>query len=131
MQKAIEKIKKKDNLDELTQEKLDLFQTRKIEQEKAHIRRSSNLFVFGQEIQMDACFKLWFGNIPSALHLAVDKATKKVLFGWFEYEELTRGYFVVLYHILLNYGIPYKIKADNRSTFSINRKVSIELNVQL
>ena len=51
------------------------------------------------------------------------------MFGWFEYEELTRGYFVVLYHILLNYGIPYKIKADNRSTFSINRKDKTEFDV--
>jgi hypothetical protein len=52
--------------------------------------------------------------------LAVDIATKKVLFGWFEYEEITRGYFVVLFNLILNYGIPAKIKADNRSTFSAN-----------
>lgn len=52
--------------------------------------------------------------------MAVDKATKKVLFGWFEYEEITRGYFIVLFHILINYGIPAKIKADNRSSFSAN-----------
>ena len=69
---------------------------------------------------MDACEKRWFGGIVSHLHLAVDKATKKVLFGWFEYEEITRGYFVLLYHIIINYGIPAKIKADNRSTFSAN-----------
>ena len=69
---------------------------------------------------MDACQKLWFGNIPSFLHLAVDKATKKVLFGWFEYEEITRGYFVVLFNMIINYGIPAKIKADNRSSFSAN-----------
>ena len=101
-------------------EKIELYKSRMIEVEKAHIRRSNNLFVFGQEVQMDACQKLWFGNIPSYLHLAVDKATKKVLFGWFEYEEITRGYFVVLFHILINYGIPSKIKADNRSSFSAN-----------
>ncbi len=67
---------------------------------------------------MDACFKLWFGGVSSALHLAVDKGTKKVLFGWFEYEEITRGYFVLLYNIIINYGIPHKIKADNRNSFS-------------
>ena len=69
---------------------------------------------------MDACEKFWFGGIVSYLHLAVDKATKKVLFGWFKYEEITRGYFVVLFHIIINYGIPKKIKADNRSSFSAN-----------
>lgn len=100
------------------QEKIELYKSRIIEAEKAHIRRSSNLYAFGQEIQMDACFKLWFGGIASALHLSVDKGTKKVLFGWFEYEEITRGYFVLLYNIIINYGIPLKIKTDNRNSFS-------------
>lgn len=100
--------------------KIELYKSRIIEVEKAHIRRSNNLYVFGQEIQMDACEKLWFGGIVSYLHLAVDKATKKVLFGWFEFEEMTRGYYVLLFHIIINYGIPAKIKADNRSSFSAN-----------
>ena len=100
--------------------KIELYKSRIIEAEKAHPRKFNNLFVFGQEVQMDACQKLWFGNIASYLHLAVDKATKKVLFGWFEYEEITRGYFVVLFNMIINYGIPAKIKADNRSTFSAN-----------
>jgi transposase len=102
------------------EEKVDLFKSRIIEAEKAHPRKSSNLYVFGQEVQMDACQKIWFGGIPSYLHLSIDKATKKVLFGWFEFEEITRGYFVVLFHIIINYGIPVKIKADNRSSFSAN-----------
>ncbi len=100
--------------------KIELYKSRMIEVEKAHIRRSNNLYVFGQEVQMDACEKLWFGGIVSYLHLAVDKATKKVLFGWFEFEEMTRGYYVLLFHIIINYGIPTKIKADNRSSFSAN-----------
>ena len=108
------------------EEKLEMFKTRIIEAEKAHPRRTNNLYAFGQEVQMDACQKLWFGGIPSYLHLAIDKATKKVLFGWFEYEEITRGYFVVLFNMIINYGIPAKIKADNRSTFSANntRKIN-------
>lgn len=101
--------------------KINVYKSRIVEIEKAHTRRSSNLFVFGQEIQMDACEKIWFGGVVSYLHLAVDKATKKVLFGWFEYEEITRGYYVLLFHIILNYGIPAKIKADNRSSFTVNK----------
>lgn len=104
----------------IKEEKINLFQSRIIETEKAHPRKSSNLYLFGEEVQMDACQKLWFGGIASFLHLAVDKATKKFLFGWFEYEEITRGYYVVLFHVIINYGIPAKIKADNRSTFSAN-----------
>ncbi len=129
MQTAIAEISENGKSDDLLESKVELFKTRKLEQEKAYIRRSSNLLVFGQEVQMDACSKIWFGNIVSFLHLAVDKSTKKVLFGWFEYEELTRGYFVVLCHIILNYGIPYKIKTDNRSTFSTNKKDKNKFNV--
>lgn len=102
------------------EEKVELFKSRIIETEKAHPRRSNNLYVFGEEVQMDACNKIWFGEVPSYLHLAVDKATKKVLFGWFEWEEITRGYYVVLFNLIINYGIPQKIKADNRSSFSAN-----------
>ena len=105
---------------ELKEKKIELYKSRIIETEKAHTRRSSNLYAFGQDVQMDACEKYWFGGIVSYLHLAVDKATKKVLFGWFEWEEITRGYFVLLFHIIINYGIPAKIKADNRSTFTAN-----------
>ena len=128
MQNAIAEIDENGKSDKIQEGKINLFKTRKLEQEKAYIRRSSNLLAFGQEVQMDACFKVWFGNIVSALHLAVDKATKKVLFGWFEYEEITRGYFVVLYHVIINYGIPYKIKTDNRSSFSTNKKEKTKFN---
>ena len=108
-------INQKENIQE---EKLDLFKSRQITFEKSHIRRSSNMFGFGQEVQMDACEKMWFGGIVSYLHLAVDKGTKKVLFGWFEYEELTRAYFVLLFNLIINYGIPLRIKTDNRNSFS-------------
>lgn len=119
------------NNSNVVEEKIELFKSRIIETEKAHPRRSNNLYVFGQEVQMDACNKMWFGGIPSFLHLAVDKATKKVLFGWFEYEEITRGYFVVLFNTIINYGIPAKIKADNRSTFAANNAKDKEQKVFL
>lgn len=108
----------KNNNTSVDEEKLELFETRKISFEQAHVRRSSNMYGFGQEIQMDACVKKWFGDIPTYLHLAVDKGTKKVLFGWFEYEEITRAYFVLLFNIIINYGIPLRIKTDNRNSFS-------------
>ena len=109
-----------DNGEQKDDNKVELFKSRMIEVEKAHIRRSSNLYCFGQEVQMDASCELWFNNTISYLHLAIDKATKKVLAGWFEYEEVTRGYFVVLFNTIINYGIPQKIKADNRSSFTAN-----------
>ena len=107
-----------DENQEIQEEKLELFKSRQIAFEQAHTRKSSNMYAFGQEVQMDACEKIWFGGIVTHLHLAVDKGTKKVLFGWFEYEEVTRGYFVLLYNIIINYGIPTRIKTDNRNSFS-------------
>lgn len=124
----------------IQEEKVELFQSRQIAFEKAHIRRSSNLYAFGQEIQMDASPKIWFGNVVTHLHLAVDKGTKKVLFGWFEYEEITRAYFILLFNIIINYGIPKRIKTDNRTTFSnqeneVNTtqfgRICIELGIEL
>ncbi len=106
------------NQEEISEEKLELFQSRQITFEQAHTRRSSNLLAFGQEVQMDACEKVWFGGIVTYLHLSVDKGTKKVLSGWFEYEETTRGYFVILFNMIINYGIPKRIKTDNRNSFS-------------
>ena len=94
MKEVIEEKESNSTVDGENNEIIDLFKSRIIEAEKAHPkRRANNLYVFGQDVQIDACQKMWFGGIPSFLHLAVDKATKKVLFGWFEYEEITRGYF--------------------------------------
>ncbi len=67
--------------EDIQEEKLELFQSRQITLEQAHTRRSSNMFGFGQEVQMDACEKVWFGGIVTYLHLSVDKGTKKVLSG--------------------------------------------------
>ena len=108
----------KSTVENIPEEKIELFESRQISFEKAHTRRASNLFVFGQEVQMDACEKIWFGDAVSYLHLSVDKGTKKVLSGWFEYEEITRGYFVLLFNMIINYGIPKRIKTDNRNSFS-------------
>ena len=78
---------------------------------------------------MDAAFALWYGNEPRALHLAVDKATKKVLYGWFDIQETTRGYYRMLMEIIIKHGIPKKIKTDRRGTFSINSvKIQSKLN---
>ena len=126
--------------EEIPEEKVELFQSRQIAFEKAHIRRSSNMYAFGQEVQMDASPKIWFGNVVTHLHLAVDKGTKKVLCGWFEYEEITRAYFILLFNIIVNYGIPKRIKTDNRTTFSNQEnkvdttqfgRICIELGIEL
>lgn len=122
MKKAIRKK-------QIEPEQLKLYKIRQEEQRNKHIRRSASLYNFGQEVQMDAAFALWYGNKARALHLAVDKATKKVLYGWFDVQETTRGYYIMLMNIIIKYGIPKKIKTDKRGTFSINNvKIQSKLN---
>ena len=108
----------------ITKEKKDLFEQRKQEELEKHIRKSTLHYSFGQEVQMDAAFWIWFGDIETALHLAVDKATKKVLSGWFDYEETTKAYLIVLKIMVVNFGIPEKVKTDKRNSFSINNAKS-------
>lgn len=101
----------------ISEEQQELFETRQIQEEQAHIRKSNLFLKFGEEIQMDASAYIWFGNIVTQLHLAVDKATKIVLFGWFDYEETMRSYFILLFNTIYLYGIPKKIKTDCRKVF--------------
>ena len=108
----------------ITEEQEKLFEQRRLEEFEKHIRKSTLHYSFGQEVQMDAAFWIWFGTEETALHLAVDKATKKVLAGWFDYEETTSAYMIVLMNIIINFGIPNKIKTDKRNSFSINNAKS-------
>lgn len=109
---------------EATNQQIAIYKKRQESEKQKHIRRSSLLYNYGQEIQMDAAFAIWYGEKARALHLAVDKATKRVLYGWFDVQETTRAYFIMLMNIVLKYGIPKKIKTDKRGTFSINNAKS-------
>ena len=108
----------------ITKEQENLYEQRKQEEFEKHIRKSTLHYSFDQEVQMDAAFWIWFGSDETALHLSVDKATKKVLSGWFDYEETTNAYTILLINMIKNFGIPDKIKTDKRSSFSINNAKS-------
>ena len=108
----------------ITESQEKLYEQRKQEEFEKHIRKSTLHYSFGQEVQMDATFWIWFGTEETALHLAVDKATKKVLSGYFDYEETTSAYLNVLMNMILNFGIPQKIKTDKKNSFSINNAKS-------
>lgn len=115
----------------ITEPQKRLFNQRQKEEQEKHIRRSSLHYSFGEEIQMDAAFWIWFGEEETALHLAVDKATKKVLYGWFDSEETTEAYMIILMNIIIIYGLPKKLKTDKRSSFSINNARSSKTNLNL
>lgn len=115
----------------ITELQQKLYIQRKQEEFEKHIRKSTLHYSFGQEIQMDAAFWIWFGKDETALHLAVDKATKKVLYGWFDYEETTQAYLTLLMNMILCYGIPNEIKTDKRNSFSVNNARSSKTKLNL
>lgn len=89
--------------------------------EDAHPRQPRCIY-FGEEIQMDACIHIWFGNFKTALHAAIDDATGQVVAAYFDKQETLNGYFNVYHQILTKYGIPYLFKTDKRTVFEYNKK---------
>lgn len=98
-------------------------QTNIVSVEDAHPRQPRCQY-FGEEIQMDACIHLWFGNIKTALHAAIDDATGNLVGLYFDYQETLNGYYHITKQILMKYGIPYKFKTDRRTVFEYKRKGS-------
>ncbi|VWL89653.1 ISNCY family transposase [Oceanivirga miroungae] len=75
---------------------------------------------FGEIVETDASIHLWFNNKKAALHIFVDKATSIILGAHFEEQETLKGYYTAFKQVLINYGIPYQLKADNRTVFKYN-----------
>lgn len=91
--------------------------------EDAHPRQPRCQY-FGEELQMDACIHLWFGNVKTALHAVIDDATGQVLGMYFDKQETLRGYYKITEQFLSKYGIPYLIKTDKRTVFEYKKKAS-------
>lgn len=89
--------------------------------EESHPRRPRCAF-FGEMIQMDASVCVWFGDVKTYLHLAVDDCTGSIVGASFAPEETLVGYYNVLYQILVDYGIPYSFYTDKRTVFEYKRK---------
>ena len=89
--------------------------------EDAHPRQPRCIY-FGEEIQTDACIHLWFGNVKTVLHAAIDDSTGHVVAAYFDSQESLNGYYNVYYQILVNYGIPYLFKTDKRTVFEYTKK---------
>lgn len=92
-----------------------------LDRSQVHPRRPRCAY-FGEMIQMDASPHLWFGNIVTHLHLAVDDATGKIVGAYFDTQETLNAYYNVTYQILTAYGIPAKFFTDRRTVFEYKRK---------
>lgn len=73
--------------------------------EDAHPRQPRCIY-FGEEVQIDASEHLWFGNIKSHLHAAIDDSTGQVLAAYFDKQETLNGYYNIYYQILTKYRYP-------------------------
>lgn len=92
-----------------------------IDDQDAHPRRPRCKY-FGEMIQMDASSYEWFNGEVWHLHLAVDDATGEVVGAYFDEQETLKGYYTVLFQILVNYGIPALFYTDRRTVFEYKRK---------
>lgn len=95
--------------------------------EDAHPRRPRSAY-FGELIQLDASLHLWFGNVKTQLHAAIDDATGMIVGAFFDNQETLHGYYNVFSQILNNYGIPSAFFTDNRTVFEY--KKSNETNIE-
>ena len=107
---------KKINLS-MSNEQINTIINHEIALEDSHPRGEKPKY-FGEIIEEDGSIHLWFGDIKSCLHLAIDKATSTIVGAWFDNQETLNGYYHVLYQILTKYGIPYKFFTDNRTVFN-------------
>lgn len=94
-----------------------------LEIEDAHPRRPRCAY-FGEMIQMDASEHLWFGDVKTQLHVAVDDATGTIVGAYFDPQETLNGYYNVLSQILKGYGVPFMFFTDRRTVFEYKQKKS-------
>lgn len=114
---AKQKLEKEKKLENKTNEEIEIIVEHEIALENSHPRGQKPKY-FGEITEMDGSIHLWFGTKKSCLHLAVDKATNHVVGAYFDWQETLNGYYNVYRQILINYGIPYKFKTDNRTVFN-------------
>ena len=68
----------------------------------AHPRQPRCIY-FGEEVQIDASDHVWFANIKTHLHAAIDDSTGQVLAAYFDKHETLNGYYNIYYQILTKY----------------------------
>lgn len=101
----------------VSDEEIEVIVNHELALEDSHPRLEKPKY-FGEIIEQDGSIHMWFGEIKTCLHLAIDKATSTIVGAWFDIGETLNGYYHVFYQILTNYGIPYKFVTDNRTVFN-------------
>lgn len=94
-----------------------------VDLDQAHPRRP-RCANFGEMLQMDASEHLWFGDLDSQLHVAIDDCTGAIVGAYFERQETLKGYYNVAHQVLVDYGIPFMFYTDRRTVFEYRKKDS-------
>ena len=102
MQKNIKKILLKQQKQATSKKDFARIQSNIVAVEDAHPRQPRCIY-FGEEVQIDASIHLWFGNVKSALHAAIDDSTGQVLAAYFDNQETLNGYYNIYHQILTKY----------------------------
>lgn len=105
----------------VSQKEVKIISNAIVELENAHPRRSRCAY-FGELLQLDASVHLWFADVKSYLHVAIDDAKGDIVGAYFDTQETLNAYYNVLYQVLTVYGIPYKLLTDRRTVFEYIRK---------
>lgn len=98
-------------------------QTSIVDIEQSHSRRSRCAY-FGEMIQMDASLHLWFADIKTQLHIAIDDSTGQLIGAYFDNQETLDGYYHVFHQILTTHGIPAMFYTDRRTVFEYKQSKS-------
>ena len=114
---AKERLEKEKKLKNKTEEEIEVIVNHEVALEDSHPRGEKPKY-FGELTEMDGSIHLWFCEKTACLHLAADKTTNTIVGAYFDWQETLNGYYNVYRQILLNYGIPYKFKTDNRTVFN-------------
>ena len=117
---AKQKLENENKLKNKSEKEIEIIVNHEVALEDSHPRGEKPKY-FGEVIEMDGSFHMWFGNTKACLHLAVDKSTNTIVGAYFDLQETLNGYYTVLKQILENYGIPAKFKTDNRTVFNYKK----------
>lgn len=87
----------------------------------------------GMLLQIDGSHHDWLGGRGPGLSLigAIDDATGKVPYAFFQEQEDSRGYFLILQEITLRYGVPLALYHDRHSIFEVTPDKSPSIEEQL
>lgn len=121
--KRVKKELEKQKNNATSKKEIEAINHKIVEIEDAHPRRPRCAY-FGEMIQMDASLHLWFGDIKTQLHVAVDDSTGAIVGAYFDLQETLDGYYNVLSQILKGYGIPFMFFTDRRTVFEYKKKGS-------